>query len=224
MDNGMTESIAKKLNFKLFGKNPFEVECHEPTRFVDEGWASYPEVLGTVIDVVKPTVIIEVGVWLGQSTFNMLDQAIVHDLSASIICIDTWLGSPEHWLNPKWNPQLRIQNGRPNLYSIFVSNVLAKGYQESIVPMNMTSSQAAKILLHHNLVADLVYIDGAHDKDEVNADIENYWPFLKLGGCMVGDDYSDNWPGVVEAVHEFQEGRDDIEFVHVKDKFVLYKI
>ena len=41
---------------------------------------------------------------------------------------------------------------------------------------------------------------------------------------MVGDDYSDNWPGVVEAVHEFQEGRNDIEFVHVKDKFVLYKI
>ena len=152
----MTESIAKNLNLKLFGKNPFEVECQEPTKFVDEGWASYPEVLGTVIDVVKPTVIIEVGVWLGQSTFNMLDQALVHDLSASIICIDTWLGSPEHWLNPEWSPQLRIQNGRPNLYPIFVNNVLAKGYQESIVPMNMTSSQAAKILRHHNLVADLV--------------------------------------------------------------------
>lgn len=220
----MNGSVAEILNIQLFGGNPFEIEPSRPLEYVDEGWASYPEVLNTVIDSIKPNVIIEVGVWLGQSTFNMLERAQIYDPSVAMICIDTWLGSPEHWLNPEWSSQLRLRAGRPNIYSIFVNNVQIKGLQKSIVPMNMTSQQATKILHNLNVTADLVYLDGAHDKNEVISDITNYWPFLKIGGCMVGDDYCDEWPGVVEAVHEFKKDRDDIGFVHVKDKFVFYKI
>ena len=66
-ENDMIETVAIKLNRQLFGENPFEIESLPPLEFVDEGWASYPEVLNTVIDVVKPNVVIEVGVWLGQS-------------------------------------------------------------------------------------------------------------------------------------------------------------
>ncbi len=220
----MTVPAAKKLNQLLFDGNPFARSGDYEPAFVDEGWASYPEVLDTTIDVLKPKVIVEIGTWLGQSTFNMLERALCHDPEASIICVDTWLGSPEHWFNPEWKAGLRLENGRPNIYPIFIDNVCAKGFEDYIVPLNMTSLQAAKILHNLEVSPDLIYLDGAHDKDEVLADIENYWPFLNAGGCMVGDDYCDPWPGVVEAVHEFKQDRTDLEFQHARDKFVFYKI
>ncbi len=180
--------------------------------------------LDTTIDALKPEVIFEVGVWLGQSSFNMLDRALSHNKAASLICIDTWLGSPEHWSNPEWKESLRLKDGRPDIYSLFVDNVRAKGLADHIVPLSMTSLQAAKILKSLEMSADLIYLDGAHDKDEVLADINNYWQFLPVGGCMVGDDYCDPWPGVVEAVHEFKRNHTDLEFVHSRDKFIFYKI
>ena len=213
----------KPVLSQLFGGDPFRSEPQHSPQFIDEGWASYPEVLDTVIDTLKPRMIIEVGVWLGQSTFNMLERALIHDPATSIICIDTWLGSPEHWLNNEWKLQLRLKEGRPDIYSLFVDNVRAKGYGDHILPMSMTSLQAAKLLTELEISADLIYLDGAHDKEEVLSDIEKYWPFLPVGGCMIGDDYCDPWPGVVEAVHEFKKDREDLEFVHSRDKFVFYK-
>ena len=220
----MTEPLAKILNKQLFGGDPFIAEKGHVPELIDEGWASYPEVLDTVIDALKPNIILEVGVWLGQSTFNMLERALKHDPVASIVFIDTWLGSPEHWLNEEWKSQLRLKEGRSDIYSLFVDNVRVKGLQDHVLPMSMTSLQAAKLLNELDMSAELIYLDGAHDKDEVLSDIINYWPFLPIGGCMVGDDYCDPWPGVVEAVHEFKRDREDLEFVHSMDKFVFYKV
>lgn len=51
--------------------------------------------------------------------------------------------------------------------------------------------------------ADLIYIDGAHDKESVAADLEAWWPVLKRGGLFAGHDYFmryaiENW-GPVEV-------------------------
>ncbi len=220
----MTVPAAKKLNQQLFDGNPFACDDDYTPEFVDEGWASYPEVLDTTIDVLKPKVIVEIGTWLGQSTFNMLERALTHDPEASVICVDTWLGSPEHWFNPEWKAGLRLENGRPNIYPVFADNVRAKGYEDHIVPFSMTSLQAAKLLKTIEVSPALIYLDGAHDKDEVLADIVAYWPLLPTGGCMIGDDYCDEWPGVVAAVHDFKKDRADLDFQHARDKFVFYKI
>lgn len=53
---------------------------------------------------------------------------------------------------------------------------------------------------------DFVYIDAAHDYDNVKADIEAWTPKVRSGGIVSGDDYyhmrSGN-NGVIEAVDEF---------------------
>jgi len=36
---------------------------------------------------------------------------------------------------------------------------------------------------------DLIYIDGNHTYDYVLADLKNYWPKLKSGGVLCGDDF-----------------------------------
>ena len=60
----------------------------------------------------------EVGSWKGRSAINMARAVKTLDLPAEIVCVDTWLGSPEHWLkqHAEWYKSLRIANGMPQLY------------------------------------------------------------------------------------------------------------
>lgn len=48
---------------------------------------------------------------------------------------------------------------------------------------------------------DVVFIDGNHQYDPVKTDINLFWPKVRKGGMMVGDDYE--WPDVKRAVQEF---------------------
>lgn len=53
---------------------------------------------------------------------------------------------------------------------------------------------------------DWVYIDGNHLYEFVLGDLENYYPKVKAGGYITGDDYgSGGWwkDGVTRAVEEF---------------------
>ena len=56
---------------------------------------------------------------------------------------------------------------------------------------------------------DFVFVDGDHSYEGCKADIEAWWPKLKKGGIMSGDDYGHTYNpaegkyGVVEAVEEF---------------------
>jgi predicted O-methyltransferase YrrM len=49
---------------------------------------------------------------------------------------------------------------------------------------------------------DYVFVDGNHEYEYVKSDIENYYPLLKEGGILAGDDA--NWTGVAHAVTEFE--------------------
>lgn len=46
---------------------------------------------------------------------------------------------------------------------------------------------------------DVIWIDADHSEAAVLADIDAWWPKLKPGGYLGGDDYL--WPGVATAVH-----------------------
>ncbi|MCI5051980.1 MAG: class I SAM-dependent methyltransferase [Simkaniaceae bacterium] len=48
---------------------------------------------------------------------------------------------------------------------------------------------------------DYVYIDGEHSYEAVLRDLTNYFPKLKVGGFLLGDDYG--WEGVAPAVQKF---------------------
>ena len=50
---------------------------------------------------------------------------------------------------------------------------------------------------------DFVYVDGNHAYDYVIKDLEYYYPLLKAGGILGGDNLEEKFPGVVKAVLEF---------------------
>ena len=57
------------------------------------------------------------------------------------------------------------------------------------------------------VTADVIYVDAAHEEEELALDLELFWPVLGPGGVMFGDDYVQHWSGVVSAVDRFARDR-----------------
>ncbi len=172
---------------------------HEVYKLDTQGWNSHSPVFKEMIERTRPKIIIEVGSWKGASAIHMGRLAKSLCLDTKIICVDTWLGSYEHWANN----MLPIKNGHPQIYEQFLANVVKLEMQDVIIPFPSTSTIAARLLrYHYKIQADLIYIDASHDYNDVSDDIKNYKPLLSEKGLMFGDDFSQTWPDVQRAVLE----------------------
>ena len=168
-----------------------------------QGWGSDHPILPWTIENLRPNLIIEVGSWKGRSAINMAKKMESLNMDGEILCVDTWLGSPEHWLGPQdWWDSLRVMNGRPNLYNTFLNNVIANNCEKYITPFPLTSEAAYFVLKKLLVKANMIYIDAGHEYESVIKDIEMYWQLLNDGGVMILDDYI-GWSGVTKAVNEF---------------------
>ena len=49
----------------------------------------------------------------------------------------------------------------------------------------------------------MIYIDGSHEDIDAYYDCKEYWPLVKSGGLLFGDDWT--WDGVESAVTTFAE-------------------
>lgn len=81
----------------------------------------------------------------------------------------------------------------------------------NVTAMKMDSLSASKIIVDEEL--DFAYIDASHSYIDVLADIHAWWPKIRNGGMLCGHDYCDRWPGVMQSVDEFSNGRE----LHTKD-------
>ncbi|WP_216905035.1 class I SAM-dependent methyltransferase [Synechococcus sp. CCY 9618] len=176
-----------------------------------QGWGSDHPILTWAVLNVTTSLIIEVGSWKGRSAINMAKVVRDNSLECEILCIDTWLGSPEHWLasgsNNEWYESLKILNGRPDLYKTFLGNVILNNCRNIITPFPLTSDAAFHVLKALGVSSSLIYIDAGHDFATVARDIENYWQLLCHDGIMILDDYL-TWPGVTKAVDNFASERE----------------
>lgn len=67
-------------------------------------------------------------------------------------------------------------------------------------------SVAAAELFHDNEL-DFVFLDADHMYESVKQDIAAWYPKVRSGGIIGGDDYATKWPGVPQAVNEFFQSR-----------------
>jgi len=144
------------------------------------------EVLKSFLSI-NTQVVLEVGTWYGLSARNICDIAP----NATIVCIDTWLGSFEHIM-----AGMRVST----LFEIFLSSCW--DYRQRIVPVRVDSYTGLKISNHFGLRPELVYIDGGHEHRTVYNDIMStidYFPET----IIVGDDL--DWPSVAGAVKDTTE-------------------
>ena len=201
-------TLAAEINRILYGGSPYDGFDIARWPLDLQGWFTDTEIFDTYIDRLKPKLIVEVGSWKGKSSHHLIGRALSHG-DASIICVDTWLGSSEHWVHRPWRETLGFKNGRPTLHEQFIANVIHAGLQDRVVPLPLPSRQASivleKLRQGRSDFAQLVFIDGAHDQASVTEDIASYWPLVAAGGVMIGDDYRESdWPGVIKAVDWFR--------------------
>jgi SAM-dependent methyltransferase len=215
--------MTQTLRDRLYPISPYE--GLDPADWPDDlqGWGSDHPVLATVIEQVRPKRIVEVGSWKGRSAINMARTVRALGLDCEIICVDTWLGSPEHWLSEggNWQESLALRHGYPQLYYTFLGNVVRHGFQDIITPLPMTSESAAFVLQSLGMTFDIAYIDAAHEYGPAKRDFVAYYDLLNDTGVLIGDDYI-YWPGVTQAANEFALER-GLRIVGEPGKFVISK-
>ena len=133
---------------------------------------------------------VEIGSWKGRSAAYTCEQIINSKKKITIDCIDTWEGSIEHKEFPNLN----------RLYDIFIRNM--KPFENYYTPIRMPSMEAVK--LYENESVDFIFIDASHEYEDVKDDINHWFPKLKRGCIISGDDYHNKYfAGVTKAVDEF---------------------
>jgi SAM-dependent methyltransferase len=187
-----------------------------------DGWNGTKPVFAKLIDEYNPKHIIEVGTWKGQSAITMAKHIKAKGLPTKITCVDTWLGALEFWgkLKHTGERNLLLKNGYPQIYYQFLSNVVHNDVQDVILPFPNTSFIAAKYFQEQKITADIVYIDGSHEYEDVLQDCNEYWKVVANGGVMFGDDW--RWESVKRAVNEFAE-KNSFTFTREGDDFWLFR-
>jgi glycosyltransferase involved in cell wall biosynthesis/predicted O-methyltransferase YrrM len=169
----------------------------EPLAFDPQGWLDHStrEKLRELLAARAAHVVVELGSWLGLSTRFLAEQL---PPNGKVYAVDTWLGSEEI------NRQAAMARRLPDLYQRFLSNVIHAGLTDRIVPVRMTTVEAAAAL---DVLPDLVFVDASHQEADVYADIMAWYPRLMPGGVLCGDDwnsYQSVRSGVERAAGELQ--------------------
>lgn len=201
------------MNFNDFKSKYCPMTPLNPAEVKIEGWGSKSIAFEYVINQVEPESIIEVGSWLGASAIHMASLS-----KSSIICVDTFLGSNEIlWRD---NVVQNVVQDFDRIYKQFCANITSLSLNHQISCLPMTSSSAAELFANTETKADVVYIDAGHRFREVYADLQDWWPLTNK--ALIGDDYSSEWPGVVEAANQFAN-ENDLSLQLLDSKFLLFR-
>ena len=205
----------------LHRRDPYDGFPYRDYPFDPAGWGGESAAFAEVSGEVRPDRIIEVGTWKGASALTMARATQDLGLDAEIICVDTWLGALEFWTDLEdvdRHGALELRFGYPTVYPRFLANVCHAGFQDRITPFPLPSAAAARWFSLRGITADLVYIDGSHEEEDVYDDLVAYWDLVRPGGRLLGDDWG--WDGVRLAVERFAR-EEGLAVRHRHDKWEL---
>ncbi|MEM8551045.1 MAG: class I SAM-dependent methyltransferase [Pseudomonadota bacterium] len=149
----------------------------------------------------KKSVGVEIGVHKGVFS----SQILRHVRPASLTLVDPWKHMDDSAYERSHYGGERIdQAGMDQRYQQVLKR-FGKQMGEGVVKViRSDSAGAAKEFEDGSL--DFVYIDGDHSYEAVKSDLALYYPKVKKGGLIIGDDYEDGrwWKDdVIRAFHEF---------------------
>lgn len=124
----------------------------------------------------RPSVFVEIGSYQGKSTAFLGVEILNRGLPVTLHCVDSW----------------ETPNGQANglaIHDAFERNTtgIAAALEERFVVHWSPSVAAAEDFPEAS--ADVVWVDGDHSYEGVTADILAWWPKVKPGGWMGGDDF-----------------------------------
>jgi predicted O-methyltransferase YrrM len=132
--------------------------------------------------------ILEIGSWIGYSTFTWA-RALERTFGCgTIVCIDPW---EDYAFQNRLHAAQMVNTYRGMLasgltFDLFMHNISQLGSPIVVQPLRGRSDRLLPLLREKSF--DLVYIDGDHAYDAVRNDIREGRPLLKADGILCGDD------------------------------------
>lgn len=148
----------------------------------------------------EPALAIELGAWKGRSTCFMGVEIANSGKAIEFYTVDTWLGSPGE--TGYDDPDL--DGG--TLFEAFSANV--EPVAQYVKPLRCDSGEAAARFADGSV--DFLYLDASHTYEGVMRDLVAWFPKVKAGGTIAGDDWCNQQRGqlgVRNAVTDFFGGR-----------------
>lgn len=163
---------------------------------------SWPELyydkIQSLIAILKPRTIVEIGVAYGYHAQHILRS----NPKVKYFGIDPFIsGYDSSDLFDRDVGELFKTDpaaGMERLYSA-VSMGLEREFGSRAEILRMSSISAEKEFEDESV--DLVFVDGDHRFEAVEKDLAEWWPKIRSGGILVGDDYK--WDGVRKAARRF---------------------
>ncbi len=145
------------------------------------GWFNMHEAYDQLLDLCEDgDEILEIGPFMGRSTNYMATNIINSGKKVHLYSLDTFEGSSEH-------ANLDITGG---FHDTFLKNCQVFIDKGVLTPVKSRSDDVNTIARFADKHFQGIIVDGAHEYEAVREDILNWWPKLKDGGSMVGDDMS----------------------------------
>lgn len=153
---------------------------------------------------------VEIGSWQGRSISYLAVESINRNLNLNIFSVDIWMLSEKHKTE-------KIKNDS-DLYNTFLENI--KPVSNNIKIIKEYSWEAANFF--EDDTVDFAMIDADHSYESVIKDISAWWPKIKKGGMLVGDDLRGSFPGVRKAIEEFSK-KNNLNWQKLSGCWMLYK-
>lgn len=163
------------------------------------GWFTFPQLYSKMVEKFKSNShFVEVGTWKGTSAAYMAVEIINSNKQIKFDCIDNWIGSEEH-TNPNSDKyEIGFKNNPDFLFQTYLKNI--EPVKNIINSIRLPSYEASQKYEDNSL--DFVFIDAAHDFDNVLLDVKSWYPKVKIGGVIAGHDYTWHEP-VKRAVDKY---------------------
>lgn len=176
------------------------------------GWFDFDDIYDQAVEeasATKPSFFVEIGVAFGRSTAYMARKILDSKKPITLFAIDPWVDDWDpDWASaetkrPTWGGEhadwARAQGGP---FNAFIEQMRLRAREElEIVRVIRARSGTASCMFSEGGL-DFVFIDGSHRYPDVLTDIRLYKPLIRQGGVIAGHDYTHEFPGVVQAVHE----------------------
>ena len=154
--------------------------------------------------------IVEIGSFLGRSTQVLGQYQLAHS-DTKLTCIDTWgMEGHSHDVNvsnfctcmfEKYPPN----GGRPNPFALRNWDDVKASFMENTKDYDIDVMHQSSLEAHTEFEdgsLDMVFIDSEHSYEQTKAELEFWYPKLKDGGVICGDDYHPTFAGLIDAVDE----------------------
>jgi predicted O-methyltransferase YrrM len=139
---------------------------------------------------------VEVGTFNGTFAYEILHRTVI----AELVCVDPYRSYEDfHDAINTLDLEAVFQQAQRHL----------SPFRARVRFLRELSTNAAKHFKDDEL--DFVYVDGNHQSDFVMADLRAWWPKLKPGGLMLGDD-------AVDTTDAGRDDKGDIRMVHQRDE------